>query len=30
MAMEGTAASSIELASLSQELQGMVEHFRLA
>ena len=30
MAMEGTAASSIELASLSHELQGMVEHFRLA
>ncbi len=30
MAMEGTAASSIELASLSNELQGMVEHFRLA
>lgn len=29
MAMEGTAASSIELASLSHELQGMVEHFRL-
>ncbi|WP_371920001.1 methyl-accepting chemotaxis protein [Pseudomonas sp. GV071] len=30
VAMEGTAASSIELASLSHELQGMVEHFRLA
>ncbi len=30
LAMEGTAASSIQLASLSQELQGMVEHFRLA
>ncbi|MGY4535185.1 methyl-accepting chemotaxis protein [Pseudomonas sp. TE3786] len=30
MAMQGTAASSIELASLSHELQGMVEHFRLA
>ena len=29
MAMEGTAASSIELASLSHELQGMVAHFRL-
>ncbi|MGH8354135.1 MAG: methyl-accepting chemotaxis protein, partial [Pseudomonas sp.] len=29
LAMEGTAASSIELAQLSQELQGMVGHFRL-
>lgn len=29
LAMEGTAASSIELASLSNELQGMVGHFRL-
>ncbi|PAU59517.1 methyl-accepting chemotaxis protein [Pseudomonas sp. PIC25] len=29
MAMEGTAASSVELAQLSNELQGMVGHFRL-
>jgi len=29
LAMEGTAASSVELAQLSQELQGMVGHFRL-
>ncbi|MGH8433046.1 MAG: methyl-accepting chemotaxis protein [Pseudomonas sp.] len=29
LAMEGTAASSIELATLSNELQGMVGHFRL-
>jgi len=29
LAMEGTAASSIELAHLSNELQGMVGHFRL-
>ncbi|HLD65111.1 MAG TPA: methyl-accepting chemotaxis protein [Pseudomonas sp.] len=29
LAMEGTAASSIELATLSNELQGMVGHFKL-
>ncbi|MET1078135.1 MAG: methyl-accepting chemotaxis protein [Pseudomonas sp.] len=29
LAMEGTAASSVELASLSHELQGMVGHFKL-
>lgn len=29
LAMEGTAAASIELATLSNELQGMVGHFKL-
>jgi methyl-accepting chemotaxis protein len=29
LAMQGNAASSIELASLGMELKGMVGHFRL-